>query len=806
MPSSGLIFEKEQLAPQIRALFEKVRVAYLTAIDDPKNHKARWHDIIATVRDLWDDKSPLASAVKDSLDEDTLFDEDARNPQSRDAERIYEGITTLRYKSITKDPFTKQFGEGVLEALMEKEEVLSIFIHWALRSDKKSRDDFTEGYPGLDMEYDDIPDFIIDHYGDGKDTKRVEAKVRAAKESLKESMDEKAWKDLLRLDIKKAEVHFLVPNKPMYRIFDIEDMKELQGFSGEYIVQEKYDGMRIQIHKIDGKVKIYSYNEKDITKKCPTQVKIMEKKHFGDCVLDAELLLFHKNEALHRADVVAHIFKDRESEDTELRAHVFDIMRHEERELTEEPLAERIKTLFQNYSQHSDEKLAFPSKKDTRHADSLEEIASYAKEIMEIPTAEGVVIKDITSTYYIGTRKNPKWVKWKKFVDLDLLVLEKKSTKSNMFSYTLGAGPISAELARKTPHKEVNDRLYMDVGKALNTNIDVEAGDIIRVKVDEVNQKGDRFVVYSAKVIEVPEVELPDKVVTLQFLAKDTKKSLKYKVKALEKGISISDNIHGEAMILAKSDLDGFTIFGFENYNLMAKNALVNLDEWKSEIETIYKEKKGYFRVSIKNRLIETGPQSLEQILDFIGKSEKLSKLFNQIFQGEAKRLSDYLKNQADDILLSNGKFTADDTVLEKYETPEEYRVGQFKLYSRKDENLDLSIKLQDKIMVWRIELDSIDDVFNLFGKSKKFPAKVESNIDKAKLLDDGEITLGVQRHGYHEYFLEGNKFQSKLHFRVVPVKGKEEWVAFTSVKQGAVDPKTDEGVWDIHADKYHKL
>ena len=41
----------------------------------------------------------------------------------------------------------------------------------------------------------------------------------------------------------------------MYRIFDIEDMNELKGFSGDWVVQEKYDGMRIQIHKIDGYIK-----------------------------------------------------------------------------------------------------------------------------------------------------------------------------------------------------------------------------------------------------------------------------------------------------------------------------------------------------------------------------------------------------------------------------------------------------------------------------------------------------------------------------------------------------------------------
>ena len=110
----------------------------------------------------------------------------------------------------------------------------------------------------------------------------------------------------------------------MYRIFDIEDLNELKGFSGDWVIQEKYDGMRIQLHKIDGSVKIYSYNEKDITDKCSEQVKELKKKEYGDCILDAELILFDGDEALHRADTIAHVFKNKYP-DAKLRVHVFDI-------------------------------------------------------------------------------------------------------------------------------------------------------------------------------------------------------------------------------------------------------------------------------------------------------------------------------------------------------------------------------------------------------------------------------------------------------------------------------------------------
>ena len=114
---------------------------------------------------------------------------------------------------------------------------------------------------GLDLEVDDIALYIIEHYGDGKDSKKVEAKVKAGMDMLEllffSKNDKEEWKDLKDVegieksdddDEKKSISHFVIPNKPMYRIFDVEDINELKGFSGNWYVQEKYDGMRVQLN------------------------------------------------------------------------------------------------------------------------------------------------------------------------------------------------------------------------------------------------------------------------------------------------------------------------------------------------------------------------------------------------------------------------------------------------------------------------------------------------------------------------------------------------------------------------------
>ena len=834
-----LITKDKKPSEEILRLFEKTRVSYLSARSDPKEYGNRWRKSVEEIRDLYDNSSELGEEMKNYIKEDELENKEADDPTTNIAEKVYEGIKALRMSSeFVSDPFAKKFKGKVLEALLDSPELMVKFVHYALRSDDKALspdiysikdmepDTITEGLQGLDLEEDDLALYIIEQYGDGKDSKKVEKKVKAALDFLEllffSKHQEEEWDDLTDIegvDLTKSEEEksseeksqsdFILPNKPMYRIFDIEDMNELKGFSGEYVVQEKYDGMRIQIHKIDKKVTVYSYNEKDITSKCKDIVEEMKKKHFGDCILDGELVLFDEDEPLHRADTIAHVFKNKYPDAT-LKAHMFDIMRHNDKKIVDETLQQRLNTMFNNYSVHSSDVLNFPSKKDTRMADSIKDIEEYAKAIMEMPTSEGVVIKDATSTYFEGTRKNPKWIKWKKFVDLDLIVLDKKKTKSGLYSYTLGAGPLGDE----EEGEELNKRKYMNVGKALNTKISVDVGDIVRVKVDEVKESNGKYTVFSAKVIEVPEVDSPEKIVTLEMLSKDTKKSLKYSVEALTKGVKITDHIHGEASVIIKGDFDGFTVYGFEEHNLMSKNALADLDMWKAQAEEIMKTKQSKIIVAMFNYLKRTGEKTPKELHEFLIKNKFTKELYEDLLESKSARLKNWLDDRGKDhgVLFQNGKFVHDpnkimaETEIKKYETPEEYREGEFKVYLRDDDNLNLVIKLKDETLNWFIDLEKEEDIFNLFGKATKYPAIVSKDLQKKKVVDSGKIKLGVQRTGYHEYMLEGNKFETKLHFRVVPIEDGEMWIAWTGYKQKPADKDGDKGLWNIYEDRYKEL
>ena len=295
--------------------------------------------------------------------------------------------------------------------------------------------------------------------------------------------------------------------------------------------------------------------------------------------------------------------------------------------------------------------------------------------------------------------------------------------------------------------------------------------------------------------------------VTLELLSKDTKRSLNYDVKALEKGIVVTDHIHGEATLIIKSEMDGFVIYGFEEDNLMSKNAIADLDMWKAQAEEVMKTKQSKLTVSIINILRDKGSLTPKQLHNELIK-RKIEE-YEDVLENKEARLSEWAEER-DGISFDNNtkKLYAEEDKLIKaeYKTPEKYREGDFKLYLRKDDNLDLSINVGGENLTWFIDLEGEDAIFELFGKAGKFPAQVSKSKDREKLIDEGKIRLGVQYHGYHEYFLEGNKFETKLHVRVIPVKDKKMWLAWTGYKQKPADKDSDAGVWNIYEDRFNEL
>ena len=100
-------------------------------------------------------------------------------------------------------------------------------------------------------------------------------------------------------------------------------------------------------------------------------------------------------------------------------------------------------------------------------------------------------------------------------------------------------------------------------------------------------------------------------------------------------------------------------------------------------------------------------------------------------------------------------KLADGEEIKKEYKTPEEYRKGKFKIYNREDNNVHLAISVNGENLNWTIDLEGEDELFDLFGAAGKYPAEVSKNVERGKVIDSGDIELGVQKDGYHEYFLE---------------------------------------------------
>src|SRR5439155_9951348 len=185
-------------------------------------------------------------------------------------------------------------------------------------------------------------------------------------------------------------------------------------------LEDKYDGVRSQLHKIGGRVALYSRELKEVT---DTFFDIADaaRKLPGDLVLDGELLAMRGEQVLSFGELQRRLGR-REGDlflgqEIPVRYIAFDLLWRDGRSLLDEPLRSRRQTL-ESIARWGG---AFGLARITQ-ARSAEEIeASF--EAARARGNEGLVIKDPESVYSPG-RRGLAWLKLKKaLATLDCVVV-----------------------------------------------------------------------------------------------------------------------------------------------------------------------------------------------------------------------------------------------------------------------------------------------------------------------------------------------------------------------------------------------
>jgi DNA ligase-1 len=175
-------------------------------------------------------------------------------------------------------------------------------------------------------------------------------------------------------------------------------------------VEFKLDGLRVQIHRRDDDVRIYSRNLNDITHRVPGIVAAVLELPVSTIILDGEALWMGEAGPATFQDTMSQIDTDAPPEG--VVTFLFDVLHVDGRDLLDMPQQERSAEL-RTVAPH----LIVPSV-------LTDDVVAAERVLAESLAAghEGVVVKDAASTYLAG-RRGAAWRKVKPVRTYDLVVL-----------------------------------------------------------------------------------------------------------------------------------------------------------------------------------------------------------------------------------------------------------------------------------------------------------------------------------------------------------------------------------------------
>ena len=199
------------------------------------------------------------------------------------------------------------------------------------------------------------------------------------------------------------------PIQPMLASTAESVAEAVAGF-GLASVEWKLDGIRIQIHRRDDEVRIYTRNLNDITDSLGGIADAVRRLSVGQAVLDGEALWMGENGPGAFQETVSRI--DRDAPPEGIVTFLFDLLHVDGEDLLESPLEERA-TRLEATAPHL--KIPAVLTSDSEEAQRVLDEALRAGH-------EGVVVKDAASHYRAG-RRGKAWRKVKPVRTYDLVVL-----------------------------------------------------------------------------------------------------------------------------------------------------------------------------------------------------------------------------------------------------------------------------------------------------------------------------------------------------------------------------------------------
>ncbi len=193
------------------------------------------------------------------------------------------------------------------------------------------------------------------------------------------------------------------------------------------IIEIKYDGARVQIHRKDDKIKIFTRRLEDVTKQFPDIVKFVKSaihSSVGDFILDGEMIAidYKMNMPLPFQILSQRIQRkhniEKMAEAIPVEVNIFDILYIDGKSILNEPLSYR-RDLLEKIISPIENKFVLSEKLITTDVKKMEKF--YQDAITK--GHEGIMVKNIDSKYQPGKRVG-YWLKVKPIMEpLDLVII-----------------------------------------------------------------------------------------------------------------------------------------------------------------------------------------------------------------------------------------------------------------------------------------------------------------------------------------------------------------------------------------------
>jgi len=214
-------------------------------------------------------------------------------------------------------------------------------------------------------------------------------------------------------DYNKIKKFTIQPFKPLRPALAerLASAQEIIEKIGRCAVERKYDGFRMQCHKKDDRVEIYSRRLDVMTHMFPDVVDAVKKLKAKEIIFEGEALAFNKKknrfysfqETMHRRRKYGI---EKASEEFPLYVFVFDLLYLNGEDYTTKPYTERRKAIERIFP------FGILQVAESIEASDGNELERYFQDSIE-KGLEGIIAKDLNAQYIAGKRKFA-WIKLKK--------------------------------------------------------------------------------------------------------------------------------------------------------------------------------------------------------------------------------------------------------------------------------------------------------------------------------------------------------------------------------------------------------